>query len=65
MPTFSFFYTESNTYQAWFEAESLEAAQAMVDQIEQGEVAVEELPELFQKLEGVETTVERAEECDD
>jgi hypothetical protein len=64
MPTFSFFCTESNTYQAWFEAESLEAAQAMVDKIEQGEMSVQELPEFQQKLRGIEALFESPEQVD-
>ena len=64
MPMFSVWYTESNTYKVWFKAESLEAAQAMIDKIEQGEMSIEELPGSEQKLKGVETIVESPYEVD-
>jgi hypothetical protein len=47
--TFTFWYDETYTYQVWFEAESLEEAQALLAQVDESEIEVSELPNVSQK----------------
>lgn len=44
MPKYEFWYEESYTYKGWFEADNLEHANELLDQIEDGELELEELP---------------------
>lgn len=48
MKEYSFWYSETYTYKAWFEAESEEQARTFLARVEDGEWELEELPE-FQK----------------
>lgn len=52
MPTFSFWYDESSTYKAWFEAESLEQAEELLRQVQDGENMFEDLPSVLEKHKG-------------
>jgi hypothetical protein len=49
MKTFVFWYTETSTYKASFEAESLESAEAMLEAVQNGGVDMAELPEFYEK----------------
>ena len=44
MKTYTFMYTETDTYRAYFEAEDLEAATKLLDQVESGEWSISDLP---------------------
>lgn len=44
MPKYEFWYEESYTYKGWFEADNLEHANELLDQIRDGELELEELP---------------------
>ena len=44
MPKYEFWYEESYTYKGWFEADNLEHANELLDQMEAGELELEELP---------------------
>ena len=48
---------QTDTYKLWFEAKDLATAKYLLQQINTGEIGVEELPEQFSKLKGVEIQV--------
>jgi SepF-like predicted cell division protein (DUF552 family) len=44
MPTYQIWYDETNTYKAWFTADSEEQAKELIDEVENGNVDITELP---------------------
>ena len=55
MATFSIWYNQTDTYKVWFEAESKDAAQALLDEVFFEGMSLEELPNFRQKLKMVES----------
>lgn len=49
MATFSFWYDETETHKAWFEADSIEHARELIEQVRQCELDIEELPNFVNK----------------
>lgn len=49
MARYTVWYSETYTYKAWFEAESKEHAQELLEQVRGSEIDVEELPEFGNK----------------
>jgi len=60
MPTFEFWYDETYTYKAWFDAESREEAERLLEQVQKGEIDVSQLPEFGNKDKGYEVSFEHA-----
>jgi hypothetical protein len=60
MATFTFMYTHGITYRAYFEAESLEEAEAKLQAISNGEskIWLDQLPEYSEKLRGEEAQID-------
>lgn len=58
MPEFTFWYTETQGYRAWFTADSLEQARELLGKVECGELDMEELPEFGSKTKYYELTTE-------
>lgn len=54
MALFEIWYSESTTYKAWFEAESKEAAQKMLEDVREGDAQLEELPNFENRDKGYE-----------
>jgi hypothetical protein len=52
MATFTFWYDESASYRATFEAESLEEATELLRQVNDGEIMFDDLPEFGDKQKG-------------
>ncbi len=52
MATFTFWYNESATYRAFFEAESLEEATELLRQVNDGEIMFDDLPQFSDKQKG-------------
>jgi hypothetical protein len=50
MARFQVWYTEETTYKAYFEADSLEQAEELLEQVQRGETFTEELPEFHSKI---------------
>jgi hypothetical protein len=49
MPTFEFWYDETYTYKATFDAENLEEAEKLYESVREGEIAPEDIPDVFIK----------------
>jgi hypothetical protein len=43
---------ETYTYQVWFEADSLEQAEALLEQVEESEIEITDLPAFLSKDKG-------------
>jgi hypothetical protein len=43
MPDFEFWYDETNTYKAWITADTKEQALAMLSEVENGNISIEDL----------------------
>lgn len=52
MAEFTFWYSESATYRAFFKADSLEEATELLRQVNDGERMLEDLPEFDEKQKG-------------
>lgn len=52
--TYTFWYSEECTYKGGFQAESLEEAQKLLDEVFEGERAIEDLPGYWSKDKGYE-----------
>ena len=57
MGKYAVWYDQTDTYKLWLEADSLEQAKALLQQVNTGEIGVEELPKQYSKLKGVEIQV--------
>ena len=44
MPDFEFWYDETNTYKAWITTDTKEEALALLSEVENGNLSVEDLP---------------------
>jgi hypothetical protein len=60
MPTFEFWYDETYTYKAWFDAENLEEAKKLLDKVTDGEINIDQLPEFGNKDKGYKVSFEHA-----
>jgi len=60
MPTFEFWYDETYTYKAWFDAENLEEAKKLLDKVTDGEISIDQLPEFGNKDKGYKVSFEHA-----
>jgi putative SOS response-associated peptidase YedK len=65
MATFEFWYDETYTFKAWFEAESQEEADALIEQVEEGELEITELPKFVNKDKGYELAIGAVSEVTD
>jgi hypothetical protein len=54
MSTYTAWYDQTDTHKVWFEAKDEAHAQHLLQQVNLGEIGVEELPESLSKLKGVE-----------
>lgn len=54
MPTYEIWYSESYTYKAWFDADSKEEAVNLLEQVQNGELMIDDLPEFGNKDKGYE-----------
>lgn len=54
MKEYTFWYSETYTYKAGFKAENLEEATKLVNEVFEGERAIEDLPEFWNKDKGYE-----------
>ncbi len=57
MARYTVWYSETYTYKAWFEADSKEHAQELLEQVRDSEIEVEELPEFGNKDKNYELDV--------
>lgn len=57
MARYTVWYSETYTYKAWFEADSKEHAQELLEQVRDSEIDVEELPEFGNKDKNYELDV--------
>ncbi len=57
MAKYTVWYSETYTYKAWFEADSMEHAQELLGQVRDSEIEVEELPEFGNKDKNYELDV--------
>ncbi len=57
MAKYTVWYSETYTYKAWFEADSKEHAQELLEQVRGSEIEVEELPEFGNKDKNYELDV--------
>lgn len=60
MPTYEFWYDETTTYKAWFDAENLEEAEKLLDRVQDGEMNIDDLPEFGNKDKGYEVALEHS-----
>ena len=54
MPTYTFWYSEEYAYKGGFEAENLEEAEKLLNEVFEGETAIEDLPKFWSKDKGYE-----------
>jgi hypothetical protein len=57
MAVYEFWYDETYTYKAWIEADSQEEADALIEQVEGGELEITDLPKFQNKDKGYELTI--------
>lgn len=57
MATFEFWYDETYTFKAWFEADSQEEADLLIEQVQEGELEIDELPKFVNKDKGYELAI--------
>ena len=62
MPAYEFWYEENNTYKAWFTADTLEHAKALMDQVQEGEISLDDLPDFENKSKAYELLIDTIEE---
>lgn len=55
--TFEFWYDETYTYKAWIEADSQEEADLLIEQVEEGELEITDLPKFQNKDKGYTLTI--------
>ena len=54
MAQFEFWYSETQTFKGYFEAESIEEAVKLLEQAQDGEIAFDDLPQWWNKDKGFE-----------
>ena len=54
MPSYEIWYSESYTYKAWFDAENKEEAVKLLEQVQNGDLMIDDLPEFGNKDKGYE-----------
>jgi hypothetical protein len=57
MGKYAVWYDQTDTHKLWFEAKDLATAKYLLQQVNTGEIGIEELPEQGSKLKGVEMQV--------
>jgi hypothetical protein len=62
MPAYEFWYEENNTYKAWITADTLEHAKALLDQVQEGEISLEDLPDFENRSKAYELLIDTIEE---
>jgi hypothetical protein len=62
MPAYEFWYEENNTYKAWIIADSLEHAKELIDQVQEGEISLEDLPDFANRSKAYELLIDTIEE---
>ena len=62
MPTYEFWYDETNTYKAWITADSLEQAKELVGQVQDGKLDMEDLPDFENRSKAYELLIDTVEE---
>jgi hypothetical protein len=62
MPAYEFWYEENNTYKAWIIADSLEHAKELIDQVQEGEISLEDLPDFANRSKAYELLIDTVEE---
>jgi hypothetical protein len=65
MPTYQFWYDETSTYKAWFTAENLEQAKELIDQVQDGETSLEDLPDFENRSKAFELLIDTVEEIEE
>jgi hypothetical protein len=58
MPTYEFWYDETNTFKAWFTADNEEQARELVSEVEDGNVDITELPDFQNKDKNYELRID-------
>ena len=61
MATYELWYSESYTYKAWFTADSKEQAVKLLQQVQDGDIQIEDLPDFDKKDKGYELDIEPSE----
>jgi hypothetical protein len=62
MPTYEFWYDETNTYKAWITADSLEQAKELVNKVQDGNLEMEDLPGFENRSKAYELLIDTVEE---
>ena len=57
MPSYEIWYSESYTYKAWFDAENKEEALKLLEQVENGDLIIDDLPGFGKKDKGYELDI--------
>jgi hypothetical protein len=65
MPTYEFWYDETNTYKAWISADSLEHAKELISQVQEGETDMEDLPDFENRSKAYELLIDTVEEMEE
>jgi SepF-like predicted cell division protein (DUF552 family) len=65
MPSYEFWYDETNTFKAWFEADNLEQAKELVSKVQDGELDITDLPEFQNKDKNYELLIDHLTELTD
>jgi hypothetical protein len=65
MPTYEFWYDETNTFKAWFTADNEEQARELVSEVEDGNVDITELPDFQNKDKNYELRIDGLTEIGD
>lgn len=58
MPTYEFWYDETYTFKAWFEADTEEQARELVSEVENGNLDITELPDFQNKDKNYELLID-------
>ena len=65
MPSYEFWYDETYTYKAYFEADNLEEAEKLYESAREGEIAPTDIPNVFVKDKNYTLEMDNLEEITD
>ena len=65
MPTYEFWYDETNTYKAWITAGSREEAKELLDLVQDGKASMEDLPDFENRSKAYELLIDTVEEMEE
>ena len=65
MPTYEFWYDETNTYKAWITASNLEEAKELLDLAQEGTTSLQDLPGFQNRSKAYELLIDTVEEMED